>query len=77
MKRKEIPERPIHYYPQPQRLMDRLQQKFKSERTLEEVKTTMLKLRHEWGKPYEYLNMFNRLSRILQPTEETKGLLLM
>ena len=57
-KRKEIPAKSIRDDPQSQRLMDRLQQKFKSERTLEEVKTTMLKLRHEWGKPYEYLNVF-------------------
>ena len=35
--------------PQPQRLMDRLLKEFKSERTQEEVKTAMLKLRHEWG----------------------------
>jgi len=42
--------------PQPQRLMDRLLKEFKSERTLEEVKTAILKLRHEWGKAYEYLS---------------------
>ncbi|KAG4081563.1 hypothetical protein H8356DRAFT_1320092 [Neocallimastix lanati (nom. inval.)] len=62
--------------PQPQRLMDRLLKEFKSERTLEEVKTAMLKLRHDWGKAYEYLSEFNRLSRILQLTDETKRLLL-
>jgi len=33
--------------PQPQRLMDRLLQEIKTERTLGEVKTAMLKLRHE------------------------------
>jgi len=33
--------------------MDRLQKEFKSERTLEGVKTTMMKLRHEWGKSCE------------------------
>ncbi|KAG4083623.1 hypothetical protein H8356DRAFT_1064736 [Neocallimastix lanati (nom. inval.)] len=49
--------------PQPQRLMDRLLKEFKSERTLEEVKTAMLKLRHDWGKAYEYLSEFNRLIR--------------
>ncbi|KAG4094404.1 hypothetical protein H8356DRAFT_998497, partial [Neocallimastix lanati (nom. inval.)] len=48
--------------PQPQRLMDRLLKEFKSERTLEEVKTAMLKLRHDWGKAYEYLSEFNRPS---------------
>jgi len=42
--------------PQPQRLMDRLLKEFKSERTLEEVKTALLKLKHEWGKAYEYLS---------------------
>jgi len=31
-----------HDNPQPQKLMDRLQQEFKSERTLEEVKTGMM-----------------------------------
>jgi len=56
--------------------MDRLLKEFKSERTLEEVKTVMLKLRHEWGKTYEYLSEFNRLSRILQLSDETKQLLL-
>ncbi|ORY20200.1 hypothetical protein LY90DRAFT_634010 [Neocallimastix californiae] len=45
--------------PQPQRLMERLLKEFKSERTLEEVKTAMLKLRHDWGKAYEYLSEFN------------------
>ncbi|KAG4107442.1 hypothetical protein H8356DRAFT_886662, partial [Neocallimastix lanati (nom. inval.)] len=49
--------------PHPQRLMDRLLKEFKSERTLEEVKTAMLKLRHDWGKAYEYLSEFNRLIR--------------
>jgi len=39
--------------PQPQRLMDKLLKEFKSERTPEEVKTAMLKLKHEWGKAYE------------------------
>ncbi|KAG4101834.1 hypothetical protein H8356DRAFT_1383031, partial [Neocallimastix lanati (nom. inval.)] len=48
--------------PQPQRLMDRLLKEFKSERTLEEVKTAMLKFRHDWGKAYEYLSEFNRPS---------------
>jgi len=62
--------------PQPQRLMDRLLKEFKSERTLEEVKTAMLKLKHEWVKAYEYLSEFNRLSRILQLSDETKRLLL-
>ncbi|ORY10374.1 hypothetical protein LY90DRAFT_518706 [Neocallimastix californiae] len=62
--------------PQPQRLMDRLLKEFKSERTLDEVKTAMLKLRHDWGKAYEYLSEFNRLSRILQLMDETKRLLL-
>ena len=36
----------------------------------------MLKLKHEWGKAYEYLSEFNRLSRILQLSDETKRLLL-
>ncbi|KAG4105178.1 hypothetical protein H8356DRAFT_925646 [Neocallimastix lanati (nom. inval.)] len=62
--------------PQPQRLMERLLKKFKSERTLEEVKTAILKLRHEWDKAYEYLAEFNRLSRILQLSDETKRLTL-
>jgi len=57
--------------------MERLQKEFKSERTLEEVKTAMLKLKHEWGKAYEYLSEFNRLSRILQLTDSTKRLILM
>ena len=63
--------------PQPQKLMERLQKEFKSERTLVEVKTAMLKLKHEWGKAYEYLSEFNRLSRILQLTDSTKRLVLM
>jgi len=62
--------------PQPQRLMDRLLKEFKSERTLEEVKTAMLKLTHEWEKAYEYLSEFNRLGRLLQLSDETKQLLL-
>jgi len=62
--------------PQLQRLMDRLLKEFESERTLEEVKTAMLKLKHKWGKAYEYLSEFNRLDRILQLTDETKRLLL-
>jgi len=40
------------------------------------VKIAMLKLRHEWGKVYEYLSEFNRLSRIMQLLEKTKHLLL-
>jgi len=36
---------------QPQRLMDRLLQEFKSEGTLEKVKIAMFKLKHEWVKP--------------------------
>ncbi|ORY20617.1 hypothetical protein LY90DRAFT_516641 [Neocallimastix californiae] len=62
--------------PQPQRLMDRLLKEFKSERTLKEVKTEMFKLRHEWDKAYEYLSEFNRFSRILQLSDETRRLLL-
>ena len=62
--------------PQPQILMEKFLKEFKSERTLEEVKTAMLKLRHEWGKAYEYLAEFNRFSRILQLSDETRRLLL-
>ena len=62
--------------PQPQRLMDKLLQEFKSERALEEVKTTMLKLRHEWRKAYEYLSEFNPLSSILQLIDETKKIVI-
>ena len=56
--------------------MDRFLKEFKRERTLEKVKTAKLKLRHEWGKAYEYLSEFNRLSRILQLSDKTKRLLL-
>jgi len=48
----------------------------KSERILEEVKITIFKIKHEWGKAYEYLSEFIRLSRILQFSDETKRLLL-
>ena len=37
----------------------------------------MLRLRHKWGKVYEYLLEFNRLSRILQLNETTRRLLLL
>jgi len=60
--------------PQPQRLLERLLEEFKSERPLAEVKNQMLKLRHEWGKAYEYLSEFNRLSRILQLPDTTRKL---
>ena len=30
--------------------MDRLKQEFKSDRTLNQAKSAMLKLRHDWGK---------------------------
>ena len=63
--------------PQPERLMEMLRTEFKDYRTEDEVKNAMLKLRHKWGKAYEYLASFNRLSRILQLTDETKKLLLM
>jgi len=59
--------------PQPQRLMDKLLQEFKSERTSEKVKTVMLKLRHKWSKAYEYLS---GLSRILQLSVKIKSPLL-
>ena len=62
--------------PQPQRLLERLLEEFKSERPLAEVKNQMLKLRHEWGKAYEYLAEFNRLSRILQLPDTTRKLLM-
>ncbi|KAG4101384.1 hypothetical protein H8356DRAFT_932751 [Neocallimastix lanati (nom. inval.)] len=60
----------------PQRLIDRMLQEFKCERTLEEVKTTMVKFRHKWGKADELFYEFNILSRILQLSEESKRLLL-
>ena len=53
-----------------------LNQQIAESREKEEVKTAMLKLKHEWGKAYEYLSEFNRLSRILQLTDETRRLLL-
>ena len=62
--------------PQSQRFMERLLKEFKSERILKEVKQQYLNLGTKWGKAYEYLAEFNRLSRILQLLDDTKRLLL-
>ena len=59
-----------------QKVQTYLNQQIAESREKEEVKTAMLKLKHEWGKAYEYLSEFNRLSRILQLTDETRRLLL-
>ena len=63
--------------PDPERILQRLEKEYKMERNIEEVKTTLLKLKYQWGKAYEYLAEFNRLSRILRLPEETKKHLLM
>ncbi|KAG4087574.1 hypothetical protein H8356DRAFT_960251, partial [Neocallimastix lanati (nom. inval.)] len=63
--------------PQPQRLIVWLQQEFKSKRTLEKIKTAILKFRHDWVKVYEYSAEFNRLNGIVQVTDKTKRLLIM
>ena len=57
--------------PDPERILQRLEKEYKVERNVEEVKTTLLKLKYQWGKAYEYLAEFNRLSRILRLPEET------
>ncbi|OUM56544.1 hypothetical protein PIROE2DRAFT_65479 [Piromyces sp. E2] len=53
-----------------------IEEEFYSERDIEDVKNQILKLRHNWGQAYEYLSEFNKYSRILNLSEETKKLVL-
>ncbi|OUM56243.1 hypothetical protein PIROE2DRAFT_19228 [Piromyces sp. E2] len=62
--------------PDPLKLLERIEEEFYSERDIEDVKNQMLKLRHNWGQAYEYLSEFNKYSRILNLSEETKKLVL-
>ena len=63
--------------PQPDILIEKIKNEFKIERSKEEVQMTMLKLRHSWGKAYEYLSEFNRYSRILGLDDNTKKLIML
>lgn len=63
-------------FPDPEELLLKLEEEFRNERNRDDVKTMMLKLRHEWGNAYEYLVEFNRLSRMLNLSEEVKKLVL-
>ena len=62
--------------PDPERLLKKLEEEYSSERDLEDVKNLMLRLRHDWGKAYEYLSEFNQYSRILKLDELHKKLVL-
>jgi len=61
----------------PERILQQLEKEYKVERNIDEIKTALLKLKHQRGKAYEYFAEFNRLSRILRLPEETKKHLLM
>jgi len=52
-------------YMEPLRLIERMLQEFKCERTLDGLKTTMVNFRHKWGKADEFLYEFNILSKLL------------
>jgi len=62
--------------PDPERLLRRIEQDFHNEQSIDDIKNIILKLRHEWGKAYEYLSEFNKLSRILDLSKEKKKLIL-
>ncbi len=59
------------------RLLENLKKEFPSMFSVDYCKTRLLKLRHEWGKSYEFLAEFNRLTRILQLDKTVKKILLM
>jgi len=63
--------------PQPDMLIEKIKNELKMERSKEEVQMTMLKLRHNWGKAYEYLSEFNRYNRILGLDDNTKKLIML
>jgi len=63
-------------HPDPERLLKKLEEDYSSERDLDDVKNLMLRLRHDWGKAFEYLSEFNQYSRILKLDEHHKKLVL-
>ena len=59
------------------RLLENLRTEFPSMFSEDYCRTSLLKLRHEWGKAYEFMAEFNRLTRVLKLDDPTKKVLLM
>ena len=58
------------------KLFEEMRDDFQLEEDKELTKSKLLKLKHEWGKVYDYLAKFNRLTRAIGCTEEQrKGIL--
>jgi len=63
--------------PNENRLLEQLRNEFPSMFSDEYCKTSLLKLRHDWGKAYEFKAEFNRLSTVLNIDDTEKKILLM
>ena len=62
--------------PDVEKLFEKMKSDFQLEEDKELMKSKLLKLKHEWGKVYDYLAEFNRLTRAIGCSEEQrKGLL--
>jgi len=58
------------------KLFEEMRADFQLEEDKELMKSKLLKLKHEWGKVYDYLAEFNQLTRAIGCTEEQrKGIL--